>query len=117
MLALTHLPSRNMDGGERTHVARSSIDYYLAARQHEDYCRMLSERAMDVRRLDVNCALPDSTFIEDTAIVLDEVAVLASMGAETRRAEPAGIEPELKKNREVQRIEAAATLEGGDVLR
>src|SRR5262249_28856941 len=59
----------------------------------------------------------DCAFVEDTAVVLDEVAVLASMGTASRRAEPAAIEPELRKYREVRRVEAPATLEGGDVLR
>jgi dimethylargininase len=56
-------------------------------------------------------------FIEDTAVVLDEVAVLTSMGAPSRRPEPAGIEPVLREYREVRRIQLPATLEGGDVLR
>lgn len=78
---------------------------------------MLRQCGAEVLVLDVNRDLPDSVFIEDTAIVLDEIAVLASMGAESRRAEPAGIEPALKKYREVQRIERPAMIEGGDVLR
>jgi dimethylargininase len=56
-------------------------------------------------------------FIEDTAVVLDEVAVLAPTGAEARRAEPAGIEPVLREYRYVEHIEPPANLEGGDVLR
>ena len=67
--------------------------------------------------LDVNRDLPDCVFVEDTAIVLDEAAVLASLGIGSRRAEPAGIEPVLRKYREIQRIEQPATIEGGDVLR
>src|SRR5262245_47081345 len=117
MLALTHLPSRNIDHGERPHVARVPIDFELALRQHDAYCTMLRGCGVEVHTLDVNCDLPDSTFIEDTAIVLDELAVLASMGAEARRGEPAGIEPELRKYRTIERVEAPATLEGGDVLR
>lgn len=117
MLALTHLPSPNLEHGQRTHVARAAIDYSRAVRQHEAYCRMLRHCGADVRTLDVNGDLPDSVFIEDTAVVLDEVALLASMGTESRRAEPAGIEPELRKYRQVYRLEAPATLEGGDVLR
>ncbi len=77
---------------------------------------MLSDCGVRVRTLDVNQHLPDCVFVEDTAIVLAEVAVLASMGTEARRAEPAGIEPELRKYRELHRIELPATLEGGDVL-
>jgi dimethylargininase len=116
MLVLTHIPSPKMDRGQRTHVARVSIDYDLAVRQHESYCRLLRRCGAKVCTLDVNRDSPDCVFIEDTALVLDEVAVLASMGAEARRGEPAGIEPDLREHREVHRVEWPAKLEGGDVL-
>jgi dimethylargininase len=117
MLALTHSPSPNLEQCQRTYVNPAPIAYDLAVQQHEAYCRMLRRSGVEVRTLVVNRGLPDSVFIEDTAVVLDEVAVLASMGAPSRRAEPAGIEPELCKYREVERIELPATVEGGDVLR
>src|SRR5438132_2675828 len=116
MLALIHMPSSRMDLAQRTHVPPAAIEYDRAVRQHAEYCRMLQRGGAGVRSLDVNRDLPDCVFIEDTAVVLDEVAVLASMGAASRRAEPAAIEPELRKYREVYRVEAPATLEGGDVL-
>jgi len=78
---------------------------------------MLREFGVEVRTLNTNLDLPDCVFVEDTAIVLDEVAVLASMGTEARRAEPGGVELELRKHREIERIEPPATIEGGDVLR
>jgi dimethylargininase len=117
MLALTHLPSMNLDRGLRTHIARLPVDYDAALLQHAAYCQMLRDCGAHVVTLDINRDWPDSTFIEDTAVVLDEVAVLASMGTEARRGEVAGLEPELKKYRELHRIEPPATLEGGDVLR
>jgi dimethylargininase len=117
MLALTHVPSPNLEQCQRTYVAVAPIDHDRAVQQHEAYCGMLRQCGAKVRVLDANCELPDSVFIEDTAIVLEDVAVLASMGAPSRRAEPAGIETELRKYREVQRIELPATIEGGDVLR
>jgi dimethylargininase len=117
MIAITHVPSPNMEHCQRTFVARVPVDYGRAVRQHQAYRQTLWACGADVTVLDVNRELPDSTFIEDTAIVLDEVAVLASMGAESRRAEPAGIEPELRKYREVHRVELPATVDGGDVLR
>jgi dimethylargininase len=117
MLALTHVPSPNLEQCQLTHRARSPIDHGRAVRQHEAYGRMLRDCGAAVRSLDVNRDLPDSVFIEDTAVVLDEVAVLASMGAPSRRGEPAGIEPELRQYREVERVGLPATLEGGDVLR
>src|SRR5438876_3006563 len=117
MIALTHVPSPNMEHGQRTYVARIAIDYARAVRQHEQYCSMLRTCGLEMITLDVNRGLPDCVFVEDTAIVLDEAAVLASLGIGSRRAEPAGIEPVLRKYREIQRIEQPATIEGGDVLR
>jgi len=117
MLALTHVPSPNLERCQRTYVAPAPIDHARALDQHAAYCQMLRECGAEVRTLDVNRDLPDCVLIEDTAIVLDEVAVLASMGAPSRGAEPAGVEPELRKYREVERVEFPATVEGGDVLR
>jgi dimethylargininase len=116
MLALTHVPSPHLGHGLRTHLARVALDHDRAVQQHGEYCRLLQDCGATVRVLDVNRDLPDSTFIEDTAIVLDEVAVLASMGAAARRDEPAGVEPELAKYRELRRLEPPGTIEGGDVL-
>lgn len=117
MLALTHVPSPGIERGERSFVERRPIHYPRALRQHAAYRRTLEEGGCEVRLLDGNADHPDAVFIEDTAVVLDEVAILASMGAESRRPELAAIEPELRRYREVRRIELPATLEGGDVLR
>jgi dimethylargininase len=117
MLALTHLPSPKLHAGERTFVAHEIIDYDRALAQHVAYCDALRPCRARAVTLNVNANQPDGTFIEDTAIVLDEVAVLASMGAAARRDEPRAIEPILREHREVVRIEPPATLEGGDVLR
>src|SRR5436309_2911355 len=116
MIAITHVPSPKMERCERTCVPRTSIDYWRAARQHEEYCRMLRACGPSVVTLEINRDLPDCAFVEDTAIVLDEVAVLAAMGAESRRAEPTGSELELGKYRKIHRVETPATIEGGDVL-
>jgi len=117
MLAITHVPSHHIDQCKRTYVAQTPVDYDRASGQHEDYCRALRMCGAEVRTLEVNREFPDCTFVEDTAIVLDELAVLAAMGEESRRAEPDGIEPELRRYRDVHRVELPATIEGGDVLR
>jgi dimethylargininase len=117
MHVLTHLPAPNLDGGQRTHVERVAIDCALAVRQHEQYCQMLRDGGASVEVLDVNRDLPDATFIEDTAIVLNEVAVLASMGTAARRGELAGVESVIRRYRPVYRVDPPALLEGGDVLR
>jgi len=116
MIAITHVPSPNMEQCERTYVSWTPIDYRRAVQQHEEYCKVLRACGAVVRTLDINRALPDCAFVEDTAIVLDEVAVLASMGAESRLAEPAGIESELRNYREIHQVAMPAKLEGGDVL-
>ncbi len=117
MLALTHLPSPNIQACQRTFVAQQAIDYDRAVAQHAAYCEALRACRAKVVTLDVNANHPDSTFLEDTAIILDEVAVLTSMGTPARRDEPRGIEPILREHREVVRIDSPARIEGGDVLR
>ncbi len=117
MIALTHLPSPNMQSCERTFVPQTAIDPVLAREQHAAYCQALRDCSAQVVTLNVNEPMADAAFIEDTAIVLDEVAVLCSMGAASRRAEPANMEPVLRQYREIQHIERPATIEGGDVLR
>src|SRR5439155_1581979 len=74
MLALTHVPSPNMDQCQRTYVECAPIDYGRAVRQHEAYCDLLRRCGAEVHTLTVNRDLPDCVFIEDTAVVLDEVA-------------------------------------------
>jgi dimethylargininase len=70
-----------------------------------------------VRQLPEQPDWPDSVFVEDTAIVLDEVAVATRPGAPSRRDEVASVVSALEPFREVVRIEPPATLDGGDVLR
>ena len=117
MLAITHLPSPRMHLGERTFVEHTSIDRVETLRQHAAYREKLEDLGVSVRALSTNLELPDCAFIEDCAIVLDEIAILASMGTASRAAEPAGIEAALTGIREVKRVGPPATLEGGDVLR
>jgi len=117
LIAITHVPSPQLQQGERTYVGESTVDYALALRQHAGYRDALRTCGARVITLDVNQRLPDCVFVEDTAIVLDEVAVMMSMGAPSRRSEPAGIEPTLRAYREIERVMLPATIDGGDVVR
>ena len=118
LVAITHLPSPRMNDAVRTFIEVEVIDPALALRQHEDYRHMLERAGARVVLLETNREHADAVFVEDTAIVLDEVAILTAMGAASRREEPAGIEAELRRHRsEVVRVEGPATIEGGDVLR
>lgn len=117
MIAFTHIPSPHLQAGERTHVPTSEIDHALASQQHAAYCQALVACGVQVVTLDVNPEKPDATFIEDVAVVLDEVAVIASPGAASRRSEIEPVARVLLEHRHLERIQLPATLEGGDVLR
>ena len=115
-LAITRDVSTDLDRCELTHLERQPIDVARAQAQHEAYCRALESLGLTVVRLPGDAALPDCCFIEDTAIVLDEVAVLTRPGAESRRGELPVVDAALRVHRRVVRIEAPGTLDGGDVL-
>lgn len=116
MHALIHIPTKNLAAGERTFVGRQPIDLDLARKQHASYATTLSACGVEVHCLDANSQFPDAVFVEDTAVVLEEVALSARPGAVSRRGEVAAIEAALRQWREVVRVEPPATLEGGDVL-
>src|ERR1043165_6957371 len=118
IVALTREPARVLDACELTYREREPIDAGTAAAQHGGYCEALRACGAQVVTLPAVDELPDSVFVEDTAIVLDELAVLTRPGVESRRAEVEIIEPEVARlRRKVVRIEEPATLEGGDVMR
>jgi dihydropteroate synthase len=118
IVALTREPARALDACELTYREREPIDAGAAARQHEGYCEALRACGASVVTLPPVEELPDSVFVEDTAIVLDELAILTRPGVESRRAEVEIIEPEIARlRRKVVRLESPATLEGGDVMR
>ncbi len=85
--ALTHKVSPKIAECELTFVQRSKIDYDLAACQHDDYEAALTRLGVAVKSLSENATFPDSCFVEDTAIVVDELAVICSMGVSSRRGE------------------------------
>lgn len=115
--AITRAPSPNLAACELTHLERTAIDAARAAVEHEAYERTLQELGCTVEQLPAEAELPDSVFVEDTALVLPEVAVITRPGAASRRPETASIAAALARYREIRTIEAPATLDGGDVLR
>lgn len=100
-----------------SHIERSPIDLDLAVQQHSAYVRALQELGCKVIELENEPELPDSVFVEDTAIVLDEIAVITRPGAPSRRAETSSIAEALRPYRSLLSITEPATLDGGDVLR
>ena len=116
-IAITRPVSPALENCELSFLQRNPIDIDLAVTQHHAYQQALAACGCTVRPLPVEPHLPDSVFVEDAAIVLDEVAVITRPGAASRRAETASVATALKEYRELVEIASPATLDGGDVLR
>ncbi|EGB15972.1 Dimethylargininase [Pseudodesulfovibrio mercurii] len=113
--AITRRPGPEMvDGITSQNLGKP--DFELALEQHDAYCRTLRDLGLDVTVLDAAPGFPDCCFVEDTAVVCAEVAVLTPLGAPSRQGEQLTIEPELARHKPVVRIVPPALIEGGDVL-
>lgn len=117
LIAITREISSRIAECELTHLVREPIDIERARVQHRQYEMLLRELGCELIQLPAELDLPDSVFVEDTAIVLDELAVITRPGAESRRAETRSIADVLKHYRKLFHIESPGTLDGGDVLR
>ena len=115
-IAITRAVSPSLADCELTFVPREPIDYTRAVTQHRAYARLLAELGFTVLELAADESLPDCCFVEDIAIVLDEIAVLTRPGAPSRRGETAAVEAALRPHRPIVRLEAPARIDGGDVL-
>lgn len=101
---------------ELTFLERQPIDLAVARLHHAHYVAALSQLGVQVRYLPVEHALPDSVFVEDMALVLDELAVVMRPGAESRRPEVDSVAEALRPHRKVVFVEPPATIDGGDVI-
>ena len=117
LIAMTRPVSATLADCELTHLVRERIDVAAAVAQHTAYEALLASLGATIVSIAAAPALPDAVFIEDTAIVLDEVAVLTRPGAAARRGESSDVGSALARYRPLVRMEAPATLDGGDVLR
>ena len=102
---------------ELSFVARAPIDLARARSQHAAYVDALRARGCEVLELPVLDDYPDSVFVEDTALVFDELAVLTRPGAASRRGEVDSVAQMLARYRPLAAITGEGTLDGGDVLR
>src|SRR5437867_2837358 len=116
LVALTRDISPAIARCELTHLDRQPIDVDLARAQHRAYEACLTEAGCQVERLAAGPEMADSVFIEDTAIILEEVAIIARLGAASRRAETAGVADVLRRYRELHQIKSPGIVDGGDVL-
>ncbi len=117
MIVVTRAVSPSLDRCQLEHVDRRPIDVDRAAHQHAAYEAVLEDLGCAVERVEPAPALPDAVFVEDTAVVVPEVAILTRPGAAARRPEVEGVAAVLGRHRPLRSIESPATLDGGDVLR
>jgi dimethylargininase len=117
LIALTRGVSPTLGDCELQELDRQPIDIAKAIEQHHCYERCLAELGARVLSLPADARFPDGVFVEDSVVVVDEIAVMTRMGAESRRGEGESIAEALAPFRPVHWIEQPATLEGGDVMR
>jgi len=115
-IAITRQVSPAINQCELTHLAREPIDYERACAQHKQYEDALKTLELDVISLEAEPDLPDSVFVEDVALVLDECAIMLNPGAASRRPEVASVEKALTPYRDIFRIQPPVTVDGGDIL-
>jgi dimethylargininase len=117
IIALTRPVSPRLGACELTYLSRVDIDPDRATAQHAAYCEVLTAVGCEVVSLPAEPRLPDGVFVEDTAVVVDELAVITRPGVLSRRPETASTAAALRVWRHVEAITDPGTLEGGDVLR
>jgi dimethylargininase len=117
LIAITRQVSPSINQCELTHLEREPIDYERACEQHKQYVAALRSLGLQVHTLPADPDLPDSVFVEDTALVLDECAIITRPGADSRRPEVETIAKMLAPYRKLFHIQAPARVDGGDILR
>jgi dimethylargininase len=93
------------------------IDVELAGEQHAAYRSQLEAAGYSVEVVPADDGQPDCVFVEDTAVIVGELAVLTRSGAPRRRGEIAAVADRLASRFPTTTIEAPGTVDGGDVMR
>jgi dimethylargininase len=115
---LVRPPSPRLADGELTHLERVTVDPELARRQWHGYVDAWRDLGWGVVEVEAADDQPDGVFVEDAVVVFGGVAVLTSLGADSRRGELATMSATLgTTDLDVRRLESPATLDGGDVLK
>src|ERR1700683_2561712 len=114
--AITRAVSPAIVNCELSFISRQPIDFQIACAQHHAYEQLLEKLGAVVISLHAEPSLPASMFVEDPAIVLDEVSVIFPLGTESRRSEAATLAQAISKFRKLAYVTLPGTLEGGDIL-
>jgi len=116
-IALLNRPTLALEQCELTFIGREPIQFETAIRQHAAYAEAIQRAGVQVKIFEANQTSPDAVFVEDVAVILDEVAIMTSMGSPSRRNEIPGMAEIIMGFRKVRHISLPATIEGGDVLK
>lgn len=114
-IAISRKPGRSFGDGLTT-ANLGKPDMALALEQHAQYVTALKLCGLEVIDLDADENFPDGCFVEDTALITSEFAVITNPGAPSRRGETSSIIPRLEPYRPLRFLPASVTLDGGDVL-
>ena len=117
LTAIVRDVSPTINNCELSFHARQPIDVAKAIAQHKAYQDCLAELGVRIVSLPAEPELPDAVFVEDPAVVLDEVAVISNMGAPSRRPEARSLADAISRYRPLKFLVEPATLDGGDVMR
>jgi dimethylargininase len=117
LTAIIREVSSSINECELSFHARQPIDVANAKAQHQAYQDCLAELGVHIVSLPAEPDLPDAVFVEDPAVVVDEVAIISNMGAPSRRPEATSLANELSRYRPLKFLAEPATLDGGDVMR
>src|SRR5258708_16777056 len=116
LTAITRAVSPAIVHCELSFIDRQPIDLATAREQHHAYEKLLGKLGACVISLPAEPDLPDSMFVEDPAVVLDELAVILPLGTETRRREAPSLAQALATFRKLEYVSLPRTLQGGDIL-
>lgn len=116
-MALVRAVSSRVDQAELTFVDRVPVDLKRAVAQHQRYVDLLAELGHQVVHVAPADELPDGTFLEDTAVVVEDLAILTRPGAASRRGELETVRAVLAKlGVRMAAVRPPGTVDGGDVL-
>jgi dimethylargininase len=114
--AIVRKPGRNFASGITTSGLGKPV-YQEVLKQHEAYRDTLKKCGLELIVLEADERYPDGCFVEDTAVVINDAAIIARPGAFSRQGEEDEISEVLSKYRKIVKIKAPGTLDGGDILR
>lgn len=114
--AIVRAPGKSYINCVSTHPLKKTIDVEKAKAQHESFCKILKRIGLEVVRLDPDENYPDGCFVEDCAIIHEDIAVICNLKPRSRKGEEVAVEVILNSDKKIKNLSSSAILEGGNVL-